>query len=264
MRKPRKPNRKEEIDLEETAAPAEGVATAKKPVAKSTHPEPASEESIQEEPTTSEQPASTTQEPPEASASPEPVTEEVKHEVLDLSRPDSESEPRKFPPQELSVGIIKRHTIAASAVSLVPIPGADVIGLTGLQANMIEDISKAFGHAPTKGWSLRLAGLFAVSVGFLGVGRLAMSSLLKFIPGVGSILGAGGMAAYAAATTYALGKSIVSHYEKGGNPDNLVTASLIATAKESIDEGWKFGQKHCPFAKTSPDSESKEKESVNF
>ena len=222
MRKPRKPNQNDAIEPENTS-PVEETAVEPK---LEKNKDAAKERNRASEPV-----------PEKAAASPEPV----KHELAVTA--DATGKSIAFMASE---NILKRHTLAGGAVSLIPLPAADVLGLTGIQANLIEEISQAYGYAPTPGWSLRLAGLFAVSAGFLGVGKIALSSLAKLMPGAGTLIGIGGMAAYSAATTYALGRSIMSHYEDGGHPDNLVSASLIESAKASISEGREFWQNHRP------------------
>jgi len=151
----------------------------------------------------------------------------------------SEDDPESYDSLRARANVmIRRHTLAAGGSGFIPLPAADVIGMTALQANLIEELSKLYGFTPTPGWSLRLAGLFAFSAGGAAIGSIFASSLAKLIPGVGTFLGAGSLAAYAAATTCALGRTIVHHYEGGGRPEHLVCSSFVHAVRDSVESGW--------------------------
>jgi len=142
--------------------------------------------------------------------------------------------------------IVRRHTLAAGGAGCIPLPGADVLTVTGIQANLIEEIARVYGFTPTPGWSWRLAGLLFFSAGGFAAGQLVFGSLAKSIPVFGTLLGIGSVAAYSAATTYALGRSIIHHFEKGGNPDHVVTASLVRDIRDGFGAGLVFWRTRRP------------------
>ena len=237
MRKPRKPNR------EETVIPAEQPAA---PATETEQPKPAPKRQARKKTLVEKQPAEA------APAARERTTEA--EQPQEAPRPEqafrAEESPQPISPEEVEQEksaqcpemqkILRNHTLAAGGISCLPIPGADVLGMTAIQANMIEEISRIHGHIPTPGWSMRLAGLFVVSIGFLDVGKLALTSMAKLFPGAGTLIGIGGTAAYAAATTYALGKSVDSFYAQGGQPEHLVYSSLVSSTKSLMAEGREY------------------------
>jgi uncharacterized protein (DUF697 family) len=84
----------------------------------------------------------------------------------------------------------------------------DLVLLSGVHTRMIYDLASLYGQPMTGQRLGELAG--ALGVGLLG--RQAGRSLIKVIPGVGSVLGSVAGGALAAASTYALGKAFCYYY----------------------------------------------------
>ncbi|GAA9226341.1 hypothetical protein Taiwan904_11710 [Helicobacter pylori] len=79
---------------------------------------------------------------------------------------------------------------AAGAAGLIPIPFSDVLAIAPIQAGMIYKMNDAFGMDLDKSVGASLvAGLLGVTA-VAQVGRTLVNGLLKFIPGVGSVVGA--------------------------------------------------------------------------
>jgi uncharacterized protein (DUF697 family) len=99
--------------------------------------------------------------------------------------------------------ILGYSSLAASA-GAVPIPWVDLVVLPGIQTRMIYHLAKLYGQ-PLRGERfLELAST-------LGMGmmvRQAVRELVKFIPVIGSVVGA----ALAGAATFALGKAFCFYY----------------------------------------------------
>ena len=126
--------------------------------------------------------------------------------------------------------IINRYTLAASAAGAVPFPGADVVAVSAIQADMIEEIAGAYGLRISKDWgrhiAIMLAGSMAVSYGV----RSAFSAL-KVVPVIGSIVGGGASILSSAVTTYAIGKTVSEHLGKGGTLNDSVLPVLVSSAE---------------------------------
>lgn len=104
--------------------------------------------------------------------------------------------------------IIKRHTLYAAGLGFIPIPVVDALSITGIQIWMIRDIAKVY-EIPFK---RHLVKSFIGTV----VGNLGAVGVVKFIPGLGSVLGGATVSVGAATATYALGQLFMEHFNQGG------------------------------------------------
>jgi len=104
--------------------------------------------------------------------------------------------------------IIWRAAVASAGVALVPIPLADAIPLAAIQVGMIIKIAEVYGKILTPQTAITL--LAPVAASFLG--RTAVQNLLKFIPGLGTVLGTVIGASIAGPLTYAVGKTYMEFF----------------------------------------------------
>ncbi len=86
---------------------------------------------------------------------------------------------------------------SAAAAAVVPVPLADAVVISGIQAAMIVSLARLYGLELT----LSTAGGLAASALAGVAGPLAVQQLTKFIPGVGSVIGP----AFAGVITLAMG-----------------------------------------------------------
>lgn len=122
--------------------------------------------------------------------------------------------------------IIKRNVYWSMGIALLPFPIFDMAALTALQVKMAHDISKAYGITFNQSRGKAIVVSLLGSLNIYTLSSIAFRGFLKFIPGPGYILGAASASAFSAATTYAVGKVFVQHYEMGGklldlNPDTV-------------------------------------------
>lgn len=110
---------------------------------------------------------------------------------------------------------VSNHTAMAAGVGLLPFPILDMVAITGLQINMLSRLCAIYGVPFSQD---RAKHIIASLVG--GVGTYYLSppviSLVKFIPLVGQAAAMLTMPAVAAASTYAVGKVFIRHFESGG------------------------------------------------
>lgn len=102
--------------------------------------------------------------------------------------------------------VINRYSAAAGAMGLSPIPGSQLIALSAIQAKMLADLDGLAGAA--KNTMLHYTKLTAAALAERGGARLVelgVAQVLKFIPGVGTGIGALLGAGVAASLTSALG-----------------------------------------------------------
>ena len=114
--------------------------------------------------------------------------------------------------------IVHGASAAAGAVGASPIPGSDAPLIAAVQSGMIYKINAEFElDTSTSTTTSVVAGILGVTA-VAQIGKAVVSNALKFIPGVGTILGGVISAATAVALTQAVGQAyiqvLVSYYNK--------------------------------------------------
>jgi len=129
--------------------------------------------------------------------------------------------------------IISSSVKWSAAGGVVPVPYLDLLAIGAVQVQMVRKIAAAYAQdADEQNLKALITALLgtlapaAVSTGLLG-------SSVKLIPFSGTLIGSAGMAAFAAASTYAIGKVFVRHFEGGGS---MLDFSVDAIKKDLQDE----------------------------
>lgn len=134
--------------------------------------------------------------------------------------------------QHLAEGIIKTHVLFALGGGLVPVPILDVVAVTAIQIDMLKQLARLYGvnFQEAKGKSLVSA------LGGSVVARYG-ASLVKAIPGIGSILGGISMSALSGASTYALGTIFNEHFASGGTMSDFNLKKAREIFEEEMEKG---------------------------
>jgi uncharacterized protein (DUF697 family) len=133
----------------------------------------------------------------------------------------------------------KYHILASMGIGLVPFPIVDMVALMGIQLNMVRKLCAEYGvpfkqDAGKSVISSLLGGILPVPVG------LALISLLKFVPVIGLTTGAVTMPVVSGASTYAIYKVFVKHFEAGGTFLNLDPSKFKSYFSEQFAKGKKY------------------------
>ena len=118
--------------------------------------------------------------------------------------------------EQLAQKYIKKHMIGAMAAALIPAPGIDLAAVAGVQIKMLAGMSKIY-NVPFK--ENRAKNIIAALAGSFGASAMAtglVASAVKIIPIFGQLGGAMALPLVAGASTYAVGKVFVQHFESGG------------------------------------------------
>jgi len=99
---------------------------------------------------------------------------------------------------------ILAYSTLAAAAGAIPVPFVDVLLLPGIQMRMVYQLAQLYGQPLTGERFWELAGALGLGL----IARQAARSVAKFIPGLGSVLGA----AIAGSSTFALGKTFCYYY----------------------------------------------------
>ena len=141
--------------------------------------------------------------------------------------------------------IIRNHLAFAASAALLPIPVADFAAVSAVQLNMLRQLASLYrvNFADVLGRNI----IAALAGG--GIARVA-ASLIKAIPGVGTVIGEFTMPALSAASTYALGQVVASHFSKGGTLEDFD----LGMAKKKYEEELKNGKQAAKEAANKADA----------
>lgn len=111
--------------------------------------------------------------------------------------------------------IVRKHMLVALGTGIVP-PVLDIAALTGVQIRMLYLLAENYEVKFKDEMGKSVIGSLIGGYGMANLCTGAVYSLMKLIPIVGQIAGAASMAVVASASTYALGKVFIQHFESGG------------------------------------------------
>jgi uncharacterized protein (DUF697 family) len=134
--------------------------------------------------------------------------------------------------------LFRNHMLAAMGVGLIPIPFVDVVAIMGVQIDMIKKLSVEYDipFQQDRGKSVvtsLVGGLLTTELG------MSLSSLIKCIPIIGQTTGAVAMPVLSGASTYAIYKVFVQHFEAGGTFLDLDPAKVKSYFAEQFAKGKK-------------------------
>lgn len=124
----------------------------------------------------------------------------------------------------------------AMGAGLVPIPVFDFVAVTVVQLEMIRRLSNLYGVKFVKHTGKNILASL-VGGGFPSIVSPLVASVVKVVPIVGYTLGAVSMPVIAGATTYAVGKVFVQHFESGGTFLTFDPKAVKAYYAEKLKEG---------------------------
>jgi uncharacterized protein (DUF697 family) len=142
--------------------------------------------------------------------------------------------------EEASRKVVKNYMWWSMGAGLIPVPLVDLVAVSGVQLKMLAEISKTYG---VEFQEHRGKALIASLIGYIVPSSLSfgsVGSLLKAIPGVGALVGAPSMALFCGASTYALGKVFIQHFESGGTLLSFDPAKVKEHFQREFEQGGKI------------------------
>lgn len=136
-----------------------------------------------------------------------------------------------------SENAIKNHVLVAFSLGLIPVPVFDFAMLTANQVKMVQTLAKIHGVPSLQDNRLKAVILSLISGALPVLGVQGLSSVLKAMPGIGSLVGSGGVAVSGGLLTYALGRVFLKHFESGGTYLNLDMKEARETLKKEMKKG---------------------------
>ena len=134
--------------------------------------------------------------------------------------------------------IIRNHIVWSMGAGLIPVPIADFFAVSAIQLDMVRQMCKLYDidFKETEGKAV------ISSMTGSGLARLGARAAIKFIPGIGTVVGGMTMAVLSGASTYALGEVFKKHFETGGTFLDFDVDRLTKMYKEKFEKGKKVAK----------------------
>lgn len=137
---------------------------------------------------------------------------------------------------KLANDLVRNHMYGAAAIGILPMPAVDFVGLTALQLNLLRLLSKVYGVKFSQDLAKKAIG--SLVAGYAPVAlALPVASVVKMIPILGQAASAVTMPVVAGASTYAMGKVFVQHFDSGGTLLNFDPAAVREYYRAQYEQG---------------------------
>jgi uncharacterized protein (DUF697 family) len=150
-----------------------------------------------------------------------------------LLRFENANEALKSQHLERAAPIIASYCTLAATAGAIPIPGVDLLVLPGIQTKMVHALANLSGNPERGSRFLEFSATLGIGV----IARHAARQLVKFVPYLGSAVGAG----LAYASTYALGRAFVEYDQEihaGHAPDAAAVKRLYDAELKTAEARW--------------------------
>ncbi len=120
---------------------------------------------------------------------------------------------------EVASKLVDRFSLWSGAAGLVPIPLVDIAAVGGVQLQMLRRLSEIYGVPFSDNMGKSIIASLAGSVipaSTATTTAMGVGSLVKGLPGVGTVIGALTMPVISAGATYVIGKVFIQHFASGG------------------------------------------------
>lgn len=146
---------------------------------------------------------------------------------------DTNSNPNRSERSKHADTIVRNHVIWSMGAGLIPVLIADVFAVSALQLDMIRQLSRVYdvNFSETQGKAI------VTSLTSSTLARVGAGSLVKLVPGVGSLIGGATVSLFAGASTYALGQVFRRHFESGGTILDFDPSRLKKMYREQFEKG---------------------------
>ena len=131
--------------------------------------------------------------------------------------------------------IVRRHVLWSMGAGLIPVPLFDIAAVTAVQIDMLKQLAALY----EVDYSTESGKTFASALTSSTFARIG-ASLVKTVPGIGSLVGGVSMSALSGASTYAVGKLAINIFEERGNLFSVDLDSAKQAYTEMLEQGKQF------------------------
>lgn len=128
--------------------------------------------------------------------------------------------------------IIETHTLWAMGAGLIPLPVLDILAVSAIQVDMLKQLAEAYESDFSENIGKSLVTALTGST-FARLG----ASLVKAVPGVGTVVGGVSMSVLSGASTYAVGQVVKRHYEANGAIVDIDLDWARSMYEEALERG---------------------------
>lgn len=151
--------------------------------------------------------------------------------VEDVKVSETQTESVSVSTEVEALSLVKSYVGWASGVALLPVPMADLVAISLTQLRMVQKLSELYKIPFNQNLAKNIIGSLVGSVTPL-IAAAPLASLLKMIPVVGTAIGSVTLPIVTGASTYALGKVFIQHFESGGTFLDMDPSTVAAYFKE--------------------------------
>jgi uncharacterized protein (DUF697 family) len=128
------------------------------------------------------------------------------------------------------------YIYTAMGFGLIPVPVVDFAAISLTQLKMVHSLAKHYDIPFSKNIGKSVIGSLVGGVLPAPIG-MAFASMMKAIPVVGTLVGATSVSLFAGASTYALSRVFIQHFEAGGTFLNFDPEAVREYFKEEFNKG---------------------------
>jgi uncharacterized protein (DUF697 family) len=169
---------------------------------------------------------------------------EKEHKTVIVKEPTTVSEK-----EQTALRTVKRYMWWSMGAGLIPVPFLDLAAVSGVQLKMLADISKIYDFSFQKSRVKAVVGSLIGSAVPGAASYGAFASLCKTLPVVGTVGGTTTMVMLSGASTWALGKVFIQHFESGGTFLDFNPEEVKEYFKAQFEEGRKMASTMGPEKK---------------
>jgi uncharacterized protein (DUF697 family) len=132
--------------------------------------------------------------------------------------------------------VVRRYMYWSMGAGLIPVPFLDTGTVSLVQLKMLGALSKFYKVSYSKNLVKSLTASLLSFVSGNSVSRTVIPGMLKILPG-GHWLGMASMSVFSGASTYAIGKIFIQHFEAGGTFLNFKPRKVKKHFSQLFQEG---------------------------
>ncbi|OWY22798.1 DUF697 domain-containing protein [Sphingobacteriales bacterium UPWRP_1] len=155
--------------------------------------------------------------------------------------------------------IITHNVLLSMGAAIIPVPVADIIALTTLQAKMLKELCDLY----QKPFSNDIARNIITAVAGNSLARIG-SSIIKAIPGLGTLIGGVSAVILSGASTYAIGQVFVKNLEEGKAMEEINLDAARELYKQELEKGKEVASQLEKESEVPPGSTSTGNDSTDF
>jgi uncharacterized protein (DUF697 family) len=137
--------------------------------------------------------------------------------------------------------IITRHMWLAMGAGLLPLAFLDYAMITGVQLRMLRQLSHNYQVPFSRHRGKTIIAALLGTIIPLSLTN-ALASVVKMVPVAGAVIGGMSVAIFAGATTYAIGKIFLQHFESGGTFLDLEPATVREYFRQEFEKGQRLAR----------------------